>query len=189
MGNRLSKIFTKTGDTGTTGLATGDRIAKYDDRMEVLGDIDELNSSIGMLLAELDTHHSWHEPLLRVQHDCFDLGGELAMPGHQLLPESATDELENYINTINDQLPALKDFILPGGNKAAAYCHLARAICRRAERHYWRLLSNDESASSAGATYLNRLSDLLFVLARHLARENDGQEVLWQTRLRAPLSK
>lgn len=187
MGNRLSKIYTRTGDTGTTGMASGERIPKFHPRMETIGDIDELNSCIGILVASLETDNIALPKLSQIQHDCFDLGGELAMPGHKLLPDTAVTELEEFIEEVNASLPPLKDFILPGGCLPAAHCHLARAICRRAERHFWKLYEQEsESVNPAAVAYLNRLSDFLFVLARQLARENDGQEVLWETRLAKP---
>lgn len=192
MGNRLSKIYTRTGDDGTTGISGGDRISKFHPRMEAIGDIDELNSSLGMLIASLSesTNPQITAQLARIQHDCFDLGGELAMPGYELLPESSTEELEQDIELLNEDLPPLKDFILPGGNPSAANCHLARSICRRAERHAWKLYSIEpEAVNPRAIAYLNRLSDYLFVLARSLARAEGGSEVLWQTRLKTPEKK
>lgn len=190
MGNRLSKIYTRTGDKGTTGMATGERLPKHHDRMETIGDVDELNSAIGVLFESLPNDHSRRDFLTHIQHDCFDLGGELAMPGHQLLPLTAVTDIEGFIDTINAQLPPLKDFILPAGSIAAAQCHVARAVCRRAERHMWRLITADaNNVNPLAAAYLNRLSDFLFVLARELARENDGSEVLWRSRLAAPNKK
>jgi len=187
MGNRLSKIYTKTGDTGTTGMATGERIAKFHPRMEAIGDIDELNSYIGVLIASLPSDSIYMDELSQIQHDCFDLGGELAMPGHKLLPETSVIEIENFIERINADLPPLKDFILPGGNVSGAHCHFARAVCRRAERHFWKLVDQEpDSVNASAVTYLNRLSDYLFVLARALVRTDNGQEVLWQTRLTKP---
>jgi len=187
MGNRLSKIYTKTGDKGTTGMATGERIAKFHPRMEAIGDIDELNSYIGVLVASLASDSPYLNQLSQIQHDCFDLGGELSMPGHTLLPETSVTEIEGFIELINDDLPPLKDFILPGGNIPGAHCHFARAVCRRAERHFWQLVDLEpESVNTSAVAYLNRLSDYLFVLARALVRVNNSQEVLWQTRLNKP---
>ncbi len=187
MGNRLSKIYTRTGDAGTTGMATGERLPKHHDRMETIGDIDELNSTLGVLIETLAANHPYRVQLTHIQHDCFDLGGELAMPGHRLLPATAVADIEQFIDQTNADLPPLKDFILPSGNLAAAQCHVARAVCRRAERHAWKLIAGDgESVNPESATYLNRLSDFLFVLARHLAREHGGQEVLWKSRLSKP---
>ena len=190
MGNRLSKIYTRTGDTGTTGMATGERLPKYHDRMETIGDIDELNSAIGVLFEALPSDHQRRESLSHIQHDCCDLGGELAMPGYQLLPANAVSDVEGFIDTINAGLPPLKDFILPAGSLAAAHCHVARAVCRRAERHIWRLIAADgDNVNPVAAAYLNRLSDFLFVLARELAREDARGEVLWRSRLATPTKR
>ena len=187
MGNRLSKIYTRTGDKGTTGMATGERLPKHHDRMETIGDVDELNSAIGVLFETLPKDHIRRDTLTHIQHDCFDLGGELAMPGYQLLPPTAVTDIEGFIDAVNAQLPPLKDFILPAGSSAAAQCHVARAVCRRAERHIWRLIAADsDNVNPLAAAYLNRLSDFLFVLARELARENGGNEVLWRSRLATP---
>ena len=168
-------------------MATGERLPKYHDRMEAIGDIDELNSTLGVLIETLPLDHEYRTHLAHIQHDCFDLGGELAMPGHRLLPPSAVADIEGFIDATNADLPPLKDFILPSGTLAAAHCHVARAVCRRAERHTWKLISTDgDAVNPETATYLNRLSDYLFVLARHLARENGGKEVLWNSRLSKP---
>lgn len=177
MGNRLSKIYTRTGDKGTTGLGDGSRVDKDDLRVETFGTVDELNSLVGMVLAsELD------EPvracLTRTQHELFDLGGELCMPGYTLVPEDCVNQLETDLDRFNEDLPPLKDFILPGGSEAAARCHLARTVCRRAER-LMVSLAKVEDINEVSLRYLNRLSDLLFVLARVLARANGGKEVLW----------
>jgi len=180
MGNRLSRIITRTGDDGSTGLATGARLPKDSARIEVMGDVDELNSVLGMLLA-----HPIPEPqanwLLEIQHDLFDLGGELALPETALLPAERILWLEEQVETMNADLPALKEFILPGGGPAATVCHLARAVARRAERHLVRL-ARDEPVTEPARHYLNRLSDLLFVLARVLAREAGDGEVFWRSR-------
>lgn len=179
MGYRLSKIYTRTGDNGTTGLGDGRRVDKDSARIEAIGSVDELNSLVGLLLAH--GVPSANEPVLtRVQHRLFDLGGELAMPGQQLLSDSATTELEQELDRLNSQLPPLKEFILPGGSLAAASCHHARSVCRRAERRLLQLSRQpEEQVSGAALKYLNRLSDLLFVLARVLARADGGQEVFW----------
>jgi len=179
MGHRLSKIYTRTGDDGTTGLGDGGRIAKDDPRMETIGSVDELNSLIGLLIAELPADDALHAPLIDIQHRLFDLGGELSIPGYTLVKAEHVTGLEQVLDELNEQLPPLKNFILPGGSRAAAVCHLARAVCRRAERDMV-TLSRAAEVNISGRHYLNRLSDLLFVMARLLARRNGGTEVLWQ---------
>lgn len=181
MGNRLSKIATKTGDKGETGLGDGSRISKSNERMHAIGDVDELNSWVGMLRAELDETDDLILLLHQIQHDLFDLGGELSVPGFNAMQEILITDLEDNLEALNDTLPPLKDFILPGGNRAAAHCHMARTVCRRAERSLVELSANSD-VSSLAMRYLNRLSDLLFVMARVLARRNDGQEILWKSR-------
>lgn len=178
MGHRLSKIYTRTGDKGTTGLGDGTRVDKDSLRVEAYGTTDELNSCIGMILSEPSVPDDLRHWLLEIQHDLFDLGGELCIPGHVVLNASFIDRLEQQIDAMNEQLPPLKEFILPGGNRAATTCHLARTICRRAERRVLSLAKN-ETINDWGLKYLNRLSDLLFVAARILARTDNGQEVLW----------
>jgi cob(I)alamin adenosyltransferase len=177
MGNRLSKIYTRTGDKGTTGLGDGSRVEKDTLRVEAYGTVDELNSAIGLLLTA-DLVEAIATCLERIQHELFDLGGELCMPGYTLIPDSYVDGLEHDLDGFNSGLPPLKDFILPGGSEAAARCHLARTIARRAER---RLISlaRDEDVNPVSIRYLNRLSDLLFVIARVLARHEGGREVIW----------
>lgn len=184
MGNRLSKISTKTGDAGETGLAGGSRVMKHSLRIATLGDIDELNSWIGMLRAELNSSDELHDLLARIQHDLFDLGGEMAMPGYELLKEEMLTLVEEHIVLHNETLPYLQEFILPGGTQMAATCHMARAVCRRAERAYVAAMQEDSSIGKLGLKYLNRLSDLLFVLARVLSRREGGSEVLWESRYR-----
>jgi len=179
MGHRLSKIYTRTGDDGTTGLGDGGRIDKDDPRMEAIGSVDELNSLIGMLIAELAAGDVLHPPLIGIQHRLFDLGGELSIPGYTLVKAEQVSELEDILDQLNEQLPPLKNFILPGGSRSAAVCHLARAVCRRAERNMVTLARSAE-INLSGRHYLNRLSDLLFVMARLLARRDGGTEVLWQ---------
>jgi cob(I)alamin adenosyltransferase len=179
MGNRLSRIYTRTGDDGTTGLGDGSRVPKDSLRVEAFGTVDELNSAIGVLLAAPDIPPGVHASLTEVQHELFDLGGELCIPGHQVITAEHVTRLEKSLDEFNDTLPPLKEFILPGGGPAAAACHLARAIARRAERRVW-ALSRAESVSPEVPKYLNRLSDLLFVLARVLARHERGAEVLWR---------
>lgn len=178
MGNRLSKIYTRTGDDGSTGLGDGSRTEKDGIRVSAYGTTDELNSLIGMVLC-----HQLPEKvalvLHEVQHHLFDLGGELCIPGHQAIAQSHVDWLESSLDYFNESLPPLKDFILPGGGQAAAQCHLARTVCRRAERLVVGL-QRSEAVPPFSLKYLNRLSDLLFVLARVLSREEGGSEVLWQ---------
>jgi cob(I)alamin adenosyltransferase len=179
MGNRLSKIYTRTGDDGTTGLGDGSRVAKDSARVEAYGTVDELNSAIGLLLAVPALPPEVATCLTEVQHELFDMGGELCIPGHHAITVAHVTRLENSLDAFNDQLPPLKEFILPGGGPAAAACHLARTVARRAERRVW-TLAKAESVSPEVAKYLNRLSDLLFVLARVLARHERGAEVLWR---------
>jgi len=177
MGNRLSKIYTRTGDKGTTGLGDGARVDKDNLRVEAYGTVDELNSCVGLLLAA-NLPVDIRACLTRIQHELFDLGGELCMPGTTLIPDSYVKDLENDLDASNADLPPLKDFILPGGSEAAARCHLARTVARRAERRIVSL-ARDEQVNDASVRYLNRLSDLLFVFARVLARADGGSEVLW----------
>ena len=178
MGNRLSKIYTRTGDQGTTGLGNGDRVAKDCLRIEAIGAVDELNCIVGRVLVH-DLRDSIRGCLQEVQHKLFDLGGELSIPGYQAITEEDIVRLEAALNEFNEQLPPLKDFILPGGGRAAADCHMARAICRRAERRVVSL-ERVEPVNDPVRVYLNRLSDLLFVLCRILARDEGGIEVLWR---------
>jgi cob(I)alamin adenosyltransferase len=179
MGNRLSKIYTRTGDDGTTGLGDGSRVPKDSLRVEAYGALDELNSAIGVLLAVANLPQAVTACLIEVQHELFDMGGELCIPGHHVITPEHVARLEKSLDDFNAALPPLKEFILPGGGPAAAACHLARAIARRAERRTW-TLTRAESVSPEVAKYLNRLSDLLFVLARVLARHERGAEVLWR---------
>lgn len=178
MGNRLSKIYTRTGDDGTTGLGDGSRVAKDSARVEAYGTVDEANSSIGMVLAETAVPDDIRECLTAVQHDLFELGGELCIPGHAAVTDAYIERLETDLDGFNEDLPRLKEFILPGGSRAAAACHLSRTIVRRAERRVGTLADVEEVRSEV-RRYLNRLSDLLFVIARVLARVEGGKEVLW----------
>jgi len=178
MGNRLSKIVTRTGDDGTTGLADGSRVPKDSVRIEACGTIDELNSAIGVLRATA-LPEALVALLLDIQHDLFDLGGELAIPGSVLIRAPQVEKLEAEVEHWNATLPPLREFVLPGGSVAAAACHMARSICRRAERRCW-TLTRAEALGPHALHYLNRLSDLLFVLARVLARSAGGSEVLWR---------
>src|SRR6202453_3251882 len=181
MGNRLSKIYTRTGDDGTTGLGDGGRVAKESLRVEAYGAVDEANSAVGMVLAVAGLPDAARRCLTEVQHDLFDLGGELCIPGHRMITPAYVERLESELDAFNETLPPLKEFILPGGGTAAAACHVARAVSRRAERRAWSLARVEDIAPDA-LKYLNRLSDLLFVLARVLAREESGSEVLWRHR-------
>ena len=178
MGNRLSKIYTRTGDDGTTGLGDGTRVAKDSARVNAYGTVDEANSTIGLLLAA-ELPDGVRELLTRIQHQLFDLGGELCIPGHAAVFDADVDALEALLDHYNDDLPPLKDFILPGGGEAAARCHIARTVVRRAERETV-ALARAESVRDEAVHYLNRLSDLLFVLARVLARADGQGEVLWE---------
>lgn len=178
MGNRLTRIITRTGDDGSTGLATGDRVPKDALRIEAMGDVDELNSVIGLLRTQVPVGEPG-DSLLEIQHDLFDLGGELAMPGETLMKATRVTWLEDRLEVLNGELPPLREFILPGGEQAGALCHLARAICRRAERGLVRL-SREEPVTLTARQYLNRLSDLLFVMARVIARERGEGEVFWK---------
>ena len=178
MAKRLTRIYTRLGDDGSTGLADGRRVPKDHVRIETIGALDELNSITGLLRAQpLD--EDLDKLLEVIQHRLFDLGAELAMPGTNLLKGSHTVELEVTLDRFNAELPELEEFILPGGNEAAARCHVARTSCRRAERELLRL-SHHEPVNSASIQFLNRLSDLLFVLARVLARQDGGKEVTWK---------
>jgi cob(I)alamin adenosyltransferase len=177
MGNRLSKIATRTGDAGTTGLGDGSRVDKDALRVHAMGDVDELNSQIGVLLCE-DLPQAMREELISIQHDLFDLGGELCIPGFQLITEAQVSRLDSLLEKYNADLP-LKDFILPGGSRAAAIAHVCRTVCRRAERAIVSV-GKAEALNDAPRQYMNRLSDLLFVLSRVLNRYAGGQDVLWQ---------
>ena len=178
MGNRLSNIYTRTGDDGTTGLGDGSRTSKDSARVEAYGTVEEANSAIGMVLAADDVPDDVRRCLTDVQHDLFELGGELCIPGHSAITDAFIDRLENELDSYNSDLPRLKEFILPGGGQAAAACHLARTIVRRAERRAY-TLANVEDVRPEVVKYLNRLSDLLFVIARVIARSESGTEVLW----------
>ena len=179
MGHRLSKIYTRTGDDGTTGLGDGGRVEKDDIRVEAYGTIDEVNSAVGTTLAVKGLPAEISDCLSQVQQDLFDLGGELCMPGHKTLTPKYVNRLEAALDSFNEALPPLKEFILPGGGLAAANCHLARTICRRAERRLV-TLARTQDVNPDSLKYLNRLSDLMFVISRVLARHEGGQEVLWK---------
>ena len=181
MGHRLSKITTRTGDAGETGLGDGARVAKDSARIAALGDIDELNSAIGVVLAE-DVPDELRAALEAVQQDLLDLGGELSIPGHSLLKEGRVAELEGQLERWNADLPPLKEFILPGGSRAAAAAHLARTVCRRAERLVVSLMQSEDIGGDLPVLYLNRLSDALFVWGRWACLKDGKPEPLWDSR-------
>lgn len=178
MAKRLTKIATRTGDDGTTGLADGSRVRKDALRIEAIGEVDELNSAIGMLLAE-DLPATMRSTLLSVQHDLFDLGGELSLPGHTIIAEAHLARLDEELAAVNATLEPLREFVLPGGSRAAAAAHVARTVCRRAERRL-AALACAEPLAPLLLQYLNRLSDLLFVSARALNHYAGGTDVLWE---------
>ena len=178
MGNRLSRIYTRTGDDGTTGLGDGSRINKDSLRVEAMGDVDELNSVIGIMMTE-NLPDILVETLTQIQHDLFNLGGEICIPSYVILQKERIEDLEVAIDTLNDELEPLKEFILPGGTKTAAYCHLARTVCRRAERKLIQL-HRSEKVTDISLQYLNRLSDLLFVMCRVINKEAGVDDVLWK---------
>ena len=178
MGNRLSKITTRTGDDGSTGLGNGSRVPKDNPRVHAMGDVDELNSQLGVLLCE-QLPAALRPQLLAIQHQLFDLGGELCIPGHALIGDRHIAALDALLTHYNADLPPLKEFILPGGSRAAALAHVCRTVCRRAERSIVSL-GRSETLNDQPRQYLNRLSDLLFVLARVLNRADGGDDVLWQ---------
>ena len=186
MGNRLSKIYTRTGDDGSTGLGDGSRVGKDSARVTAYGTVDEANSTIGLLLAA-DVPDDIRDLLTTIQHQLFDLGGELCIPGHAAINDTDIDRLEQHLDHYNEALPPLKEFILPGGGDAAARCHIARTVVRRAERETV-ALARVETVRPQPIRYLNRLSDLLFVLARVLARGSGHGEVIWQHERRKPQS-
>nr|WP_298891348.1 cob(I)yrinic acid a,c-diamide adenosyltransferase [uncultured Acinetobacter sp.] len=185
MGHRLSKIYTRTGDAGSTGLGDGSRVAKDSLRITALGDVDELNAIVGVLRAEIAhsallEKENWDKKLSLIQHWLFDLGGEVCIPNYQLLQQKCIDFLENDIDQMNENLPMLKDFILPSGTLACSYAHQARAVCRRAERQLISLSQRDQNIQATALQLLNRLSDWFFVASRTLQHQSGGAEVLWQ---------
>jgi len=184
MGNRLSKIYTRTGDDGTTGLGDGSRIAKDDARVEAMGAVDELNSTLGLIRTE-DIPEDIAAALSEIQHNLFDLGGELSIPGYELVSPAAIETLETELDRLNAELAPLKEFILPGGTRAAAWSHLARSICRRAERRVVTLAAVTE-LTGVPRQYLNRLSDYLFVLSRYLNKAAGRDDVLWDRKRHTP---
>lgn len=181
---RLSKIVTRTGDTGTTGLGDGSRVNKYDLRIELIGTIDELNAQVGIVLAyvkESVDNAAEIETLLTIQHHLFDLGGELSIPGNIAITADKLAWLDSKTESMNDQLSPLREFVLPGGTKAAAHCHGARTVARRAERQFWQLCgtSTEKEANLIAGQYLNRLSDFLFVMSRYLNLMGGELDILW----------
>ena len=180
MGKRLTQIATRTGDDGTTGLADGSRVGKDHLRIAALGEVDELNSNIGLLATE-DMPAEVRADLSDIQHDLFDLGGELSIPGYTMISEQQVARLDARLAHFNADLPRLEEFILPGGSRAAAIAHVCRTVCRRAERSLV-TLGRQDKLNDAPRQYLNRLSDLLFVLARVLNRHAGGSDVQWQQR-------
>ena len=178
MANRLTKIYTRTGDQGKTGLADGSRVDKFHARIESLGNIDELNSIIGIVLTE-NIPDDKKLILERVQHDLFDIGGELSIPNHIAIDDKKVDFLESNLDEMNNELQPLKEFILPGGSKISSYCHLARTVCRRVERNLFELAQTNK-VNEASLKYINRLSDMLFVLARFLNKINQFNDIFWK---------
>ena len=179
MSNRLTQIATRTGDAGTTGLGDNQRISKNSLRVHAMGDVDELNSSIGVLLCE-EMSQDVRDVLVEIQHQLFNLGGELSIPGFELLKAEAVLQLDEALERYNADLPRLKEFILPAGNRSAALSHVCRTVARRAERAVV-ALGNEEALKDAPRQYLNRLSDLMFVLARVLNRQDGGDDVYWKS--------
>lgn len=177
MGNRLSKIVTRTGDAGTTGLGDGSRVTKDCLRIDVIGEVDELNSTIGVVLAE-ELPQDIRDALLGIQNDLFDLGGEICIPGYSAISEAHIVRLEDLVEQFNDKLSPLKEFILPGGTRPAALAHLSRSVCRRVERRMVHL-ANSEPVSDFARKYVNRLSDLLFILGRALNQAEGRRDVAW----------
>ena len=181
MPNRLTRIYTRTGDDGSTGLGSGERVAKDSPRVEAYGTVDELNCAIGVLVGTGNLDAEVRSVLGDIQHRLFDLGGELAVPGRSVITEPHVAQLEQWLDHFNATLSPLKDFLLPGGRPGASACHMARAIARRAERRAWSL-ARGEPVNPASLKYLNRLSDLLFVLSRVIGRHEGGEEIIWQQR-------
>ncbi len=185
MGHRLTKIYTRTGDDGTTGLAGGKRVPKHAARVAAIGDIDETSSALALVLAEPDVTPSVRDALLRIQHELFEVGASLAMPEYPGVGADDVAQLERDLDALNEQLPPLTEFVLPGGGRAASACYLARAVARRAERSAWALAS-EEPVDPDLLRYLNRLSDFLFVAARRLTLDGGAAETLWKKRSLRP---
>ena len=178
MGNRLTKIFPRKGDDGSTATGSKERVPKYDIQIEVFGSLDELNASIGILTTEKELPVKIDAFLSEVQQNIFNLSGEIAAPEFSYIDAQHVLALENLINDLNTTLPPLKDFVIPGGNRAAAYCHQARAVCRKAERQLCKL-ADEKEINTESLKYINRLSDALFVVARILARQENEEETIW----------
>jgi cob(I)alamin adenosyltransferase len=179
MGHRLSAIATRTGDEGTTGLGDGSRVSKADPRVTAMGDVDELNSAVGMLMAlEVPAELKLDTELVEIQQDLLDLGGELSIPGHTILTPQRVAVLDHLLQALNASLPRLKEFVRPGGSLRGAQAHMCRTICRRAERSVI-ALAEIQAVSPTGRQYLNRLSDLMFVLARVLNQRGGVDESMW----------
>lgn len=179
MGHRISRVYTRTGDAGETALGDGSRVPKDHLRVEAMGEVDEVNCFLGMVLSH-NLPRPVRECLARIQHELFDLGGELCIPNHRMLTPDHIKRLEHELEIFNTELPHLKEFVLPGGGRATSICHVARAVCRRAERRVV-TLAREEPVSPELVAYLNRLSDLLFVIARTVSRSEGRREVLWDT--------
>lgn len=183
MGKRLSKIYTRTGDSGTTGLGDGERVEKDDTRIEAIGAVDELNSWVGVVIEGLveqgDLFAELTAFLRTCQHRIFDLGGELSIPGHRILTDDHVAAIEKQLDAMNKGLPPLTNFVLPGGARLIAEIHVARSVCRRAERRVV-ALSRDAEVNPNALSFLNRFSDLLFVAARYCAKVGGIDEVLWE---------
>lgn len=186
MGKRLTKIMTRTGDDGSTALADGTRTVKSSLRIHSLGEFDELNCCLGVVLAQT-IPDDVRERLLDIQHRLFDAGAELSLPGHKVINERDIAHLEEWLQQYNKELPPLKEFILPGGGQAGSFCHLTRAVCRRAERRLVELSRSEGDLNPCTLTYINRLSDLLFVVARVLARRDNAGETCWNRQDREPV--
>lgn len=187
MGHRLSKIYTRTGDSGTTGLGNGKRVDKDHPRVEAIGAVDELNSVIGLLLVETLPEEIDH-CLITIQHRLFDLGGELSVPDSSIIDSNDVKHLENVLDQLNADLEPLKEFILPGGTRSCSLLHLSRTICRRAERRVF-TLAKQQGISNNALCYLNRLSDLLFVMARYVNKQSNQKDVLWQPKQKPNISE
>jgi len=180
VGFRLSKIYTRTGDSGTTGMADGSRVSKDSVRMHAIGEVDELNSMLGVVINKCRLTEV-KENLITIQHDLFNLGGQLAMPDYAMMNQSRIDWLEQTLDAMNSELKPLEEFILPGGSECASFCHVARAACRRVERVMVTLNAQEEIKSEMSA-YINRLSDWLFVASRYLNKAEGEAEVYWQSK-------
>ena len=179
MANRLTNIVTRGGDKGETSLAGGERLAKDSARIEAIGSVDELNSFIGLFVCSLDEQSDLFTLFRSIQNDLFDLGGELAMPGREVISQAHWQKLEQHASELNAELPPLKNFILPGGNECVSRCHVVRSVSRRAERRVI-TLTHSEEVNPNSRIYLNRLSDLAFIASRWLSKQSNEEEVLWQ---------